>query len=174
MRFPVSDHFTSEFSILDWLWNNHIALIDKVNFTGSWAWAISSFFVLWERRWGSNQQAHSYHYILSATPLWGSRLKWLRNKCYPSFCILNSIFHHILPQKTWHISQIMSGTIYPASNFTSDFRYWSDFAMVMIIIIFAIRQFATWASTSITHKHSQKEQNKGKMKMKERVPTYED
>ena len=37
---------------------------------------------------------HDLTYILSATPLWGSRQKMLRNKCYSSYCLVNSFFHH--------------------------------------------------------------------------------
>ena len=40
-----------------------------------------------------------------------------------------------------------------------------------IIIAFAIRQCAAWASTLITHKHSPEEENRGKPKQKGKLCT---
>ena len=42
----------------------------------------------------------SWSHVLPSTPLWGSRLKMLRNKCYSSYCLLNSFSHHnLFPMK---------------------------------------------------------------------------
>ena len=58
----------------------------------------SLFFFFWEkRRWESNQRPHyccSWSHVLPWTPLWGSSLKMLHNKCYSSFFLLNSFFCH--------------------------------------------------------------------------------
>ena len=46
----------------------------------------SLLFFSWERRWGSNPRPHcSQSHVLPSTPLWGSRLKLLRNKCDHEF-----------------------------------------------------------------------------------------
>ena len=59
------------------------------------------FFHFAERRWGPNPRPHcSKSHVLSSTPLWGSRLKMLRNKCYSSSRLLNrfsTIFSPIKP-----------------------------------------------------------------------------
>ena len=67
--------------------------------------------------------------------LWGSRLKMLGNKCYSSYCLLNSFFHHILPHKTWHISQIMSGTPmrYQVPSIQCDFSVLEWLAMIVLL-----------------------------------------
>ena len=43
--------------------------------------------------------------------------------------------------------------------------------LLALLLSFVIRQFAAWASTVITHKHSQK---KARGKRQQRTPTYED
>ena len=101
MRYPVSN-FTSDFFGIGVTCNDRIVLIvvfKWLSFTGfEWTWENPILFFLRERRWGSNPQPHcsQSHMILSATPLWASRLNMLRNKCYhTSFRLLNSFFHHI-------------------------------------------------------------------------------
>ena len=60
----------------------------------------------WSNDWGKQQMSSPPP--LPATPLghynshplmWASRLKLLRNKCYSSFCLVNSFSHHIVPTK---------------------------------------------------------------------------
>ena len=85
--------------------NDRIALIVVFKwlcFTGSWNMRKSLFF-LFTGKTARIEPATSLFisHILSATPLWGSRLKMLSNKSYSSYCLLNSFFHHSAGSHRW-------------------------------------------------------------------------
>ena len=86
-------NFTSDFSVLEWLHSTYAMII--LQFYRFFNMRCSLVF-LWERRWGSKPRPHcSQSHVLPSTPLWGSRLKLLRNKCDHEF--LRSILdypHH--------------------------------------------------------------------------------
>ena len=80
-----------DFSVLEWLASVLLSsLFSKwFEFCRFLNLRTSLFFCSWERRLRAHcPQSH----ILSATPLWGSRLKMLRNECYHEFSPFKLVF----------------------------------------------------------------------------------
>ena len=96
---PTSvSNFTSDFSILEWLGNDRIAssLFDVGEFYRFLNMRYS-IFSLYGKDGEDRTGDLTVHNLTSCRRrhcegVYG--LKMLRNKCYSSFCLLNSIFHH--------------------------------------------------------------------------------